>query len=276
MLKHRLVSGILIIIAVLVALFWLPAPGLLVVLLAVSIMAQWEFYALLDKTGIPHFKYVGLIGGVVLIVVTWSHPTRACEGEGLVLAAVTAAILLRQFPQKDNPRPLETIAGTLLGVMYVPVLFNFFTKLLTHWGDAQGRMLVFYLIMIAKLTDVGAYFVGCSVGRHKLIPRISPAKTWEGVVGGGLTGILASVLFWISGRGHLGNLAMSFPDAVVLGFLLVVAGTVGDLTESLVKRAAAVKDSGTLIAGMGGLLDVIDSLLFAAPMMYVYARFFLR
>ena len=122
--------------------------------------------------------------------------------------------------------------------------------------------------------DAGAYFVGCAHGRHKLIPRISPAKSWEGLGGGVAAGTLASLLyFWIF-HGPLSSIRMNGWDAVVLGVLLSVIGTVGDLTESLFKRAAGVKDSGTYLLGMGGLLDVLDSVLFAAPTLYIYARLF--
>lgn len=281
MLKDRLQSGIFMGALVLAAFFWLSPVGVLLVLLVLCSLAMWEFYRLLDASGVAHFKYVGLAGGLALISATWwslhAPHGRPIDTDWLVLFAIVMAVFLRQFPQKNNPRPLVTIAGTLMGVMYVPFLFNFLTKLLMLWGFRQsGRWIVLFLILVTKLTDVGAFFVGCGIGRHKLIPRISPAKTWEGFAGGVLTGVVTSVLFCWIGGGRLGVLTMSMPDAVALGFLLSVTGTVGDLTESLFKRAAGIKDSGRIVHGMGGVLDVLDSLLFAAPALYAYARFFMK
>jgi phosphatidate cytidylyltransferase len=160
-------------------------------------------------------------------------------------------------------------------VIYVSFLLSFFAKLLLAWNDKTGRLLILYLLLVVKAADMGAYFVGCSIGRHKLIPRISPAKTWEGFFGGLLSSVVVSVLFCAFAKDGFGGLPLHLPDAIILGILLGTIGTVSDLTESLFKRGAGVKDSGHMILGMGGILDVIDSLLFSAPALYVYARFFL-
>ena len=280
MLKDRVQSGVVIGAALLAAAIWMPLGGALVVMLIVAGIAQWEFYKFLDASGIPHFTYVGILGGSALITATWlslrsPHGTPS-DSDWLVLFFVVMAVFLRQFPQKTNPRPLTTISGTLLGVMYVPFLFNFFTKLLMAWGDTTGRCLVIYLVAVAKFTDIGAYFVGSAIGKHKLIPRISPAKTWEGCFGGILTGLAGSVVFYLIVRRFLTGITMTWADVFVLGILLSITGIVGDLTESLFKRAAGIKDSGHIIHGMGGVLDVLDSLLFAAPALYAYARFFME
>ncbi len=167
------------------------------------------------------------------------------------------------------------MAVTVFGIMYVSFLFNFFTKLMVSWGDGDGRILVLYLIAVVKFTDIGAYFIGCGFGRHKMFPRLSPAKSWEGSLGGVLTGLGASVVFFLITGGDLGVVRLAWPDVFALGLLLSVAGVLGDLAESLVKRAGGVKDSSNVIQGMGGTLDLLDSLLFAAPVLYVYARLFL-
>jgi len=280
MLRQRLQSGLLIAVALIAAAFWLPSWGVLLLLMIVCGVAMLEFYALLDAARIPHFKYVGFFGGLALTAATWWSSAGGAGGpsvgQSAVLFLVTAATFLRQFPQKNNDRPLETVSGTLLGVLYVAFMFNFFTKILVTWGDFGGRLFVLYLVFVVKLTDVGAYFIGCSIGRHKLIPRISPAKTWEGCLGGVFTGMAGSCFFWVLCGGNFGGADVRLLDAVLLGPLLAVLGTIGDLTESLFKRAAGVKDSGRIILGMGGLLDVLDSLLFAAPMLYLYGRLFFK
>lgn len=279
MLKDRVLSGVLVGGAAIAVILWMPLGGALAILLAVCALATFEFYSLLDAAQIPHFKYFGLFSGLVLLLATWiplrDLATPYYDAEWMVMCGITIAVFLRQFPQKNNPQPLETIAGTLMGVIYIALLLSFFAKLLLTWGDDTGRMLILYLILVVKASDMGAYFVGCSFGRHKLIPRISPAKTWEGFFGGLLSAVVVSLLFCAFGRNSLGVLALSAGDALVLGVLLGTIGTVSDLTESLFKRGAGVKDSGRMIQGMGGILDVIDSLLFSAPALYVYARFFL-
>jgi phosphatidate cytidylyltransferase len=141
---------------------------------------------------------------------------------------------------------------------------------------------ILYLIVVVKASDVGAYLVGSTCGRHKMFPRISPGKTWEGLAGGFVAGILASLaLFWLwenpaseSHTAELGRLTLTFGHALFLGAFLAAIGVIGDLVESLLKRSAGLKDSGCIFPGMGGILDVLDSLLFAAPALYFYLRWF--
>ena len=154
-------------------------------------------------------------------------------------------------------------------------LFNFFVKIFTSWSDVEGRYLILYLVAVVKSTDIGAYFTGCAIGRHKLVPRISPGKTWEGVMGGVALGTVVSYLFVHYMAARSGVLYVSTADSIVLGVLLAVMGVLGDLIESLLKRSVGVKDSSKMIAGMGGLLDVLDSLLFSVPVLYIYAQFFM-
>ena len=170
---------------------------------------------------------------------------------------------------------MQAVALTLMGFLYVSVLFNGMTKLLYPLDGSDGRWLVIYMIIVVKFSDIGAYFVGCSIGKHKMIPRISPGKSWEGCIGGILTSVVASLLVVYFAKGAFGTVEISMTHALILGVVLSVSGILGDLAESLLKRSAAIKDSGSFIAGMGGLLDVVDSLLFAAPVMYIYVQFFL-
>jgi phosphatidate cytidylyltransferase len=165
-------------------------------------------------------------------------------------------------------------------VLYVGLLWNFLTKLLLFGRPLDfaggiywpGRWLLLYAVFAAKFTDIGAYLVGCSFGRHKLIPRISPAKSWEGVFGGIAVGTAVGALLVWALRDVLAPLGLTWVRAIPLGIFLSVCGVVGDLTESLFKRAASVKDSGGVIPGMGGLLAVLDSILFTAPAVYLFLR----
>lgn len=291
MLRHRLVSGIILALLMIAAALYAPPLVALAVLALLSCFGQLEFYRMANQAGIPVFRVIGLGSGAALIGATFLttgpdavHHAQAYKWEQLVLVGSLIACLVRQFPQKDNDKPLQTIALTLLGIWYVPYLLNFITRLafewdgtLSGWGlGAVGRRMVIYLVLVVKITDAGAYFAGRFLGRHKLFPRLSPKKTWEGAVGGVAAAAVASVIFVKAGGGQLGGMPMALGHAVALGVVLGVVGTVGDLFESLVKRAAQVKDSGTLFPGMGGLLDVLDSLLFGAPAMYVYLRLFVQ
>lgn len=280
MLRDRLQSGLLMGGALISAVFFLPMPWVLPVLLLIAFLGLMEFYALLDASRIPHFKVIGVAGGLSLLAASWfALRTDAAwrnEVEVVVLFITTALVLLRQIYCQQGDRPWDSMASTLFGVLYVAFLFNFILKLLVGWGpDQHGKMLILYLVLVVKLTDVGAFFIGCAIGRHKLIPRVSPKKTWEGLAGGLLSGLAASLLFVHLGHGHVGPFDFNLTDAIVLGLLLPVAGVMGDLIESVLKRAAGVKDSGSFIQGMGGVLDVIDSLLFTAPLLYIYTRFFI-
>jgi phosphatidate cytidylyltransferase len=202
--------------------------------------------------------------------------TQRAAIEPALFFLIVAAILIRQFPQKENPRPLETMAGTLMGVLYVPLMLGFYPRLLLTWGADGGRWLIFYGVLVVKFSDIGAYFVGCTLGRHKLCPRISPKKTWEGLIGGIAASLAVSLLWWHFAHGRAGALALTLPHAVILGLLLPVMGLFGDLAESVLKRAANVKDSASYIQGMGGVLDVLDSLLLTAPALYIYALLLLK
>ncbi|MBU0676829.1 MAG: phosphatidate cytidylyltransferase [Verrucomicrobia bacterium] len=280
MLKQRLQSGIILGAAVIVVSFWANALAVLLILLLICSLGMWEFYKFLDASEIPNFKYLGVLSGIVLITVTWANQNGflgpdADYLEWATLFAIMFAVLIRQFPQKHNKLPLETISGTLLGVMYVAFTFNFITRIVFGWEGLEGKWPILFMIVVVKLTDVGAYFVGCGIGKHKLIPRISAGKTWEGCIGGILVGLATGLTWYYFSGGEIGPIRFRLHDIVILSILLSVTGIVSDLAESLLKRGAGVKDSSQMIAGMGGLLDVIDSLLFAAPALYVYVHLFL-
>jgi len=280
--KHRLISGFSIAGVLFAAFFFLPDAGIPFVLAALAALMTLEFYQLMTAGGVANFRVYGTLGAVALVFVTWCAGVRGDRGtwDAVVLFLVTIGIFLRQFPQKDNPHPLRTIGGTLFGILYVGLLWNFLTKLLLFGRPPDfaasiywpGRWLLLYAVFAAKFTDIGAYLVGCAMGRHKLIPRISPGKSWEGVFGGLFVGTLAGTWLVWGLRDVFAPLGLTWPRAIPLGLVLSVCAVVGDLTESLFKRAANVKDSGGVVPGMGGTLDVLDSILFTAPAAYLFLR----
>ena len=287
-LNKRVYSGMLL--AAVFGLAIARAPVFLICagLLIIVAIAMLEFYAIIRQTGIPVYKYLGITGGLSLIgisfcVYTFNDGANAAEYELAVLFVCIMAVCIRQFPQRLNSQPITTIACTILGILYIPFLFNFFTKLGLSWDQTDflhgagvsGRLLCFYLIAVVKCADIGAFLVGSRFGKHKLFPRLSPGKTWEGFFGGLLFGLIVSILLFLACNGHFGHKLMTITDALILGILLPLLGMAGDLVESLLKRAGGAKDTGAIIPGMGGLLDVLDSLLTAVPFFYFYVLWFL-
>jgi phosphatidate cytidylyltransferase len=178
-------------------------------------------------------------------------------------------LCLRQFFSRSNTAGLLAISTTLFGLMYVPYLLNFVQKI-NFFPGVEGRLYLLYFVLITKFSDTGAYAVGSLIGRHKMIPRISPGKTWEGFAGAILLSTMASLAFSFF-LGHRLK-GMHWTDAIILGVVLSLCAVVGDLIESLFKREAGVKDSGRFFPGIGGILDLLDSILFNAPIMYLYLR----
>jgi phosphatidate cytidylyltransferase len=269
--------------ALLAALYYLPPVGAFALVALLCGLGQLEFYALLKASDIPHQKWLGVLGGLALLVATWSHYFAfgyfSADLEWVILFAVLAAVLIRQMFIGELDRALASVASTMLGVLYIALLFNFINKLLLVAGIEgdrwrEGRWLFFYLALVVKFTDVGAFFIGSRLGGKKFFPSISPAKTWSGVIGGLATGIAFSMLGLYLMQPHLAHLDFNVVDAIILGFLLSATGIIGDLIESMLKRASGVKDSGTCIQGMGGFLDVVDSLIFTAPVLYIYVKLF--
>lgn len=274
----RLVNSVVLWGVLLAVIFWLPPTGLYVFMNLVGARAIWEFYRICEARGLRAYKVWGVIGTVALLSGSWffyQQPHRlelSYDFDILILLVFALGVFLRQFPQKDNPQGIETMAVTLFGLMYVAWLGNFITRI--NFASPQGRFDVMLLIVVTKFTDIGAYLVGSMVGRHKLMPRISPKKTWEGAIGGVSFAVGGAYLCrWVMPYELVGLTAR---HALMVGVLLGVAAIIGDLAESLIKREAGVKDSSAVLPGHGGALDLIDSLLFTAPLLYVYMRLVLR
>jgi phosphatidate cytidylyltransferase len=277
---RRALSAIVLWTVVLVALFSPYEQISNYVFLAAMVWLTWagmaEFYDMAGRRGLPCFKYSGIVGGVLLAVgthIALAAPQLRVAGnyEANFLALFILCLSLLQLFSKSGRSAFNTISITLLGFLYVPWLLGFLQKI--YFFPANGRTYLFYFILVTKFSDMGAYLVGSLIGRHKMFPRISPGKTWEGFVGAIVFSAGASVLFSLLAKRELAGLDLS--DALILGIVLGAAAVLGDLVESLFKREAGVKDSGLLFPGIGGVLDLLDSLLFNAPLMYLYMRFVL-
>jgi phosphatidate cytidylyltransferase len=290
-----------IITGVAVACFWvgvlryLPGWALFVVLQLFSALTLYEFYRLCERGGLAVSKTLGILGGVVWIGALFALPLHVEHGlprnfphECLLLALMFFGLLSWLLLNPKARDPLRNAAVTALGFCYLPFMLSFFLRL-AQWGSTgpfeitrAGVVLVFYTALVLKMCDAGAYACGLAFGRHgrhRMFPRVSPKKSWEGFWGGMVVAVASSVGAVAVARNlspiPAGPLAqVSLWHAVTLGLVLGVVGVLGDLIESLFKRTVDVKDSGGYLPGIGGVLDVFDSLVFAPAVVFFYVSWF--
>lgn len=280
---RRLLSSIVLWTVVLTAMFssnrLVSDCVFLVIMLLLGISGLAEFYGIVGKRGLVCFSGWGIFGGALLmlgvflnltgLIGTSGSPARVNDFETSFLILFVLGLCFRQFISRSNTAGILAISTTLFGIMYVPWLLNFIQKI-NFFPGVDGHYYLLYFILITKFSDTGAYAVGSLIGKHKMIPRISPGKTWEGFAGAIFVSTAASIAFFYLFGSHLKG--MTYLHATILGVILSVSAVVGDLIESIFKREAGVKDSGSFFPGIGGILDLLDSLLFNAPIMYLYLR----
>jgi phosphatidate cytidylyltransferase len=283
---RRLASTLTLWTIVLLALFsgnrFVSDYVFMLLILFLAVTGLIEFYGLVEKRNLACFKRWGIVGGILLMLGTFLNltgkmgtpseiggPARVNDFEISFLILFVLGLCLCQFFSKSNTAGILAISTTLFGLMYVPWLLNFIQKI-NFFPRVDGHYYLLYFMLITKFSDTGAYTVGSLIGKHKMIPRISPGKTWEGFVGAIVVSTLASLIF----THFLGHkmFGMNWKHAIILGVILSVSAVIGDLIESLFKREAGVKDSGHFFPGIGGILDLLDSILFNAPLMYLYLR----
>ena len=227
----------------------------------VGVVGQWEFTRMFERAGSPVYPGLGLLAGFAITA------SFAWPGAGPLVLTLTVAVFLSASLVKVGPSgpAWEPCALTLMGVVYVNWLlgYSLWLRALPHGADW-----IFLLVWVTWVGESTAYLVGTAMGRHKLSPRISPAKTVEGAV----AQLVVSLPAALAGRWWFFP-ECSVKDALVVGLILGCMGQVGDLVESLLKRSARTKDTGRLIPGHGGLLDRLDSLLFNTPVLFYYARY---
>jgi phosphatidate cytidylyltransferase len=255
MLRERVITALILAPLVLLVIFWLPHVATMAVLAALVVGAAWEWSAFPGFTRhSARFAYVATVA--LCIAGAWWFGVERDEIGRLIQASlawwVLALIWVAAAPAHVN-RTSAAGAGLLV---LVPVWLAL-VRLHEH-----GPQLMLFLILLVVAADVGAYFAGRQFGRRKLAPRVSPGKTWEGVFGGFVAAALLAALgvWWFE---------VDAARFLALCLLVVVASVIGDLTESLFKRHAGLKDSGNLLPGHGGLLDRVDSVTAAAPVFLV-------
>ena len=248
-----------------------------------AMRALWEYYRMLEHDGIGVFTLTGLICAAVLLcggfLISRSEGSEnSRDFEMLVLVLFLLTIFARQMFRGAENDPLRAMGYTVFGLFYIPWLFSFVTKIIyltpqLENGMTTGQWYVLYLVAVTKFSDMGAYVFGTLFGKHPFAPHISPKKTWEGFAGALFSSLLCSL--WMFALMPEKLSAFRFDDVVFLGLLLGFAAVVGDLAESIVKRGAHTKDSSAMLPGIGGTLDLIDSILFTAPILFFYMRFVL-
>lgn len=229
----------------------------------IALTALHEFLAMGKRKGYDIPIVLCLLIGALIIGAFILEDLSVEIGVFATLLVIPASYV---FGRVNIEQALPSSAIAVLSTMYVGMLGGSLIRLRNDFPD--GPKLVFFLTLVVWLGDAGAYYVGKRLGRHKLSPRISPKKTVEGLIGGMVVSMIAAAVIHYT-------FFTDFPlaHALVMSVVLSVAGVVGDLAESMWKRSADVKDSGSLIPGHGGFLDRFDSVLFTAPILYVYWAF---
>lgn len=279
-----LIVGLLIILAQAPYIRWIFTGAVA----TIAAIALWEFYQLGKKKGLHPAIQLGVISAILYVFAVFfkmhsSYPPETNVQSffyhlpEIVLGLSFFACFV--FYTFRNLSPILNIANTYLGIVYIAVPLGLVVRIMYFFvfgkredSHYNGIWWLVYLILVTKSADMGGYFIGRLFGKHKLAKKLSPNKTYEGAIGGLISAILTSLLICFLGK-HFGNVFLEFSywQAVWLGTMVGVFGQLGDLAESLLKRDANVKDSNT-IPGIGGMLDMVDSLLLSAPVVYMFLR----
>jgi phosphatidate cytidylyltransferase len=264
MLIKRIISSVVLVGLVTAAIFnqWMLSA----VIITLTVLGLYEFYTMLEHKGISIYKYFGIGMGAIIpfSIIFRFELTKKWELSFIVLALLFLTIM--QFKRRQNSGAVVGISTTLFGILYISWFLSFLIKI-RLLPDGVGLLVT--VLAVTKLGDIGAYLVGSRFGRTPLMPRISPKKSVEGAAGGMLFSVLGALVC-------KQMLPFSYWDMFLIGVFLNILGQLGDLSESLMKRDCQVKDSADIIPGMGGVLDLIDSLLFTAPVFYFYINIVLK
>jgi phosphatidate cytidylyltransferase len=257
----RIITGIVLVAAVVGLVLWGHPYLLAGIAAAVAELGLWEFFRLAEKSGGKVARAPGYFFAASIVLSGIARSPSVCILGALVLCLMLVASSA-MFSGRELSGFLREVSSALFGVVYVAAPLSLLVWVCLRPG---GRALALFALVLVWTGDTMAFFVGSNWGKHKLAPRISPGKTWEGTIAsfGSAIGVgLLYVRFFSSGIGY--------GEAALLSATVNVAAQAGDLAESALKRGAGVKDSSNLVPGHGGVLDRIDALLFAAPVLWYY------
>lgn len=249
--------------------------GALLLIGFISVLTLREFYQLMHAMGYRPFDKLGIFFGTLITLSPWFEARFLWPAHPL-LALATIVFSIRLLGERTPENRVESLCSTLFGLVYVGLLLEYVTRIVTPLPadtiTPDGRLLIaLWVIVVAKFCDMGALLSGLAFGRHKMSPLISPKKTWEGAVGGVLFSMATGAVFAHMARHHFPP-HMTPLVAALCAAPIAVLGIVADLVESVIKRRADRKDSGATIPGIGGMFDLSDSILLAAPVGYFLFR----
>jgi phosphatidate cytidylyltransferase len=263
----RLLTAV-IVLPFLIASILIASLWWLFVLLAVAamVLGLWEFYLLAKKLQLKPDPATGYVAGAALVM---NDPASVLLVQFVIIALTIVTLVVATLRGGPFDKMIASAGATILGVLYIPLLGSHLVSLRTGFNPTLSAHLLSFFFLVLMGADAGAYYIGRALGKHKLAPSISPGKTWEGVVGGLVAALAMATLahFWF-----FRELPLKY--ALPLAAVMMVVGILGDLAESALKRGAGAKDAANLLPGHGGLLDRLDSLLFNAPLIYYFARFY--
>ena len=277
--KTRILTAVValpILIASIVLPSYFPQTVWLFIVIAAFALAAglFEFYSLTKKQELKADASVAYIGAAILFLAFLvDAPAKAADLLLLALALFTIVVLISQAFrfQVDFSKMLTGVGVTILGVLYVGFLGGFLvaTRVGFEGHPYLSTHLLGYFFLVLMGSDTGAYFTGRALGKHKLAPKISPGKTWEGLIGGIIAAAAFAALatFWFFPE-------LPYQYSIPLAIVMAVVGVLGDLAESAMKRGANAKDAASVLPGHGGFLDRLDSLLLNAPILYYFATFY--
>lgn len=260
---ERFITSLILGVIIIFTVIYEPLCGLFTCIFILA--ALYEFFYMVEKKGVTLFKPFGLLVGVLIpISIYFQFPIK--EGwQFLFVVAGLFVFFLMELTKKETYQPVLSISATVFGIIYISWCFSFFIRIRQL---PEGAVLAGWFLLVTKSSDIGAYLWGKSFGKTPLITRVSPNKSLEGTVGGFFTSLVIGNIFALFVQ------RIDFWEKFFLVIILAVLSQLGDLFESLIKRDCQVKDSGRILPGMGGVLDVIDSVIFTAPVFYLYLTMF--
>lgn len=274
---RRTFTGVWIVIFTLGG-FWLHPFSFFLTGLVILTGTQYEYYNIIRNTGIKPQVIPGMITGATTYILASLIAAGVLNIKYfLVLIPLIAVIMIMELYRRQD-KPFDSLAHTLFCILYTAVPFSLFpfaafshtgiSSLLNHRQTAFSPGIIIGFFILLWINDTGAYLTGITIGKHRLMERISPKKSWEGFIGGTLLTILTAWLIsdWLG--------VIDTGKWIAVSMIIAVAGTFGDLIESMLKRSTGVKDSGTIMPGHGGFLDRFDSTIIAFPLVFLFISFF--